>query len=195
MGGAARRPGHPNGVDLDTWRVGPGGDDAVWTGRIVPEKAPHLAIDAARLAGLPLRLLGPIHDVNYFDEQVGPRLGRDIEYLGHGSAATVAEIVGRSGVAVITPTWEEPFGLVVAEALACGTPVAGFARGALPELVDPDTGVLVSAGDVAALAQAMTAATRLDRSACRRRAVDRFSATRMVDDYERWFAELIASWS
>lgn len=185
----------PNGVDLDAWRFGPGGDAAVWTGRIVPEKAPHLAIDAARLAGLPLRLLGPVHDVNYFDQQVRPRLGRGIEYLGHGATAEVAAIVGQSGVAVVTPTWEEPFGLVVAEALACGTPVAGFARGALPELVDPATGVLVTPGDVAELAEAMTAAARLDRSACRRRAIESFSATRMVDDYETWFGELIASWS
>jgi len=182
-----------NGVDLDTWQLGPGGDAAVWTGRLVPEKAPHLAIDAARLAGVALRLLGPIHDENYFVEQIQPRLGGDIEYLGHGSAAEVAAIVGRSSVAVVTPAWEEPFGLVVAEALACGTPVAGFARGALPELLDSSTGVLAAPGHVVELAAAITTAARLERADCRSRATERFSSIRMVSDYEDWFDELIAA--
>lgn len=181
-----------NGVDPDTWRYGDGGDGAVWTGRIVPEKAPHLAIDAARVAGMPLRLLGPVHDQSYFDDQVRGRLGGEIEYLGHASAVDVAAIVGQSSVAVVTPIWEEPFGLVVAEALACGTPVAGFARGALPELLDPATGVLATPADVDELAAAMIAAARLARPDCRARAVERFSAARMVDDYEEWFGQLIA---
>ncbi|MET0460984.1 MAG: glycosyltransferase, partial [Ilumatobacteraceae bacterium] len=180
-----------NGVDLGAWRPGPGGPAAVWSGRVVPEKGPHLAIDAARLAGLPLRLVGPRHDDRYFADEIQPRLGDGIEYLGHLSSTEVADVVGRSCVAVVTPRWEEPFGLVVAEALACGTPVAGFARGALPELVDDRTGVLVAPDDVGALAGAMVAAATLSRQHCRDVAAARFFSTVMVVAYESWFAVLI----
>jgi len=182
----------PNGVDLRSWRQGPGGTGAVWTGRLVAEKAPHLAIDAARLAGMPLRLLGPAHDPAYFDGMIRPRLGGSVEYLGHGTVAELADAVGSAAVAVVTPTWDEPFGLVVAEALACGTPVAGFAMGALVELVDSSTGRLARCGDVAGLADAMRAAAELDRDGCRARAREHFSVERMVDGYESWFAELLA---
>lgn len=182
-----------NGVDRDLWKVGPGGTHAVWSGRIVAEKAPHLAIDAARLNGVPLRLIGPIHDDRYFDEHVRPRLGDGVEYLGHLVAAQVADIVGRSGVAVVTPTWEEPFGLVVAEALSCGTPVAAFACGAIPELLDARTGVLAPPGDVPGLASAMLTASTLRRADCRAVAETRFSAVAMIDAYESWFDEVIAA--
>ena len=180
-----------NGVDLAAWRPGPGGPGAVWSGRLVPEKAPHLAIDAARLAGLALRLVGPCHDDRYFADEIAPRLGDGIDYLGHLSTAQVADVVGRSRVAVVTPRWEEPFGLVVAEALACGTPVAGFARGALPELVDDRSGVLAGPDDVPGLARAMLEAATLSRDACRDTAVARFCSGVMVDAYESWFADLI----
>jgi len=180
-----------NGVDLHVWRPGPGGDGAAWTGRIVAEKAPHLAIDACRAAGISLRLMGPVHDVDYFATQIRPRLGAGINYLGHGDVADVVALVGSSAVALVTPSWEEPFGLVVPEALACGTPVAGFHRGTLPDLLDVDTGVLAPADDVDALAAALLQAATLDRRTCRARAEVRFSAEVMVDAYEAWFEELV----
>jgi glycosyltransferase involved in cell wall biosynthesis len=89
--------------------------------------------------------------------------------------------------------WDEPFGLVVAEALACGTPVAAFARGALVELLDDDTGRLAPADDLAGLARAIGEATVLDRDACRRGAERRFSAGAMTDGYESWFQTLLAA--
>ncbi|CAN5855261.1 MAG: glycosyltransferase [Ilumatobacteraceae bacterium] len=180
-----------NGVDLNVWRAGEGGEGAVWTGRIVPEKAPHLAIEACRRAGVPLRIMGPIHDVAYYDDFIAPRLGPDTTYLGHGTAADVADVVGRSSVAVVTPTWQEPFGLVVAEALACGTPVAAFACGALPDLVDADTGVLAPADDVEALSAALLQAATLDRATCRSRAEARYSSHGMIDAYDQWFAAVV----
>ena len=84
----------------------------------------------------------------------------------------------------------EPFGLVAAEALACGTPVAGYDRGALSEIVDPETGVLCTAGDVDELATAMAQAATRDRHVVRRRACERFSLDRMVDDYERTYVQM-----
>lgn len=182
-----------NGVDLDQWKLGPGGVAAVWTGRIVPEKAPHLAIDAARLAGVPMRLFGPVHHRSYFDEMVAPRVGGDITYEGHVPLVEVAAAVAQSSVAVVTPAWDEPFGLVVPEALACGTPVAAFARGAMAELIDERTGALVAPDDVVALAEAITVASGRDRETCRQVAVERFSAGTMVDAYEATFDAALAT--
>lgn len=181
-----------NGVDLQQWRAGPGGPGAAWWGRMVPEKAPHLAIDAARRAGVALTLMGPVHDQAYFDQQVQPRLGTDVVYAGHLPVAETAAVVGRSGVAIVTPAWDEPFGLVVAEAMACGTPVVAFDRGAMSELIDDATGRVVPPGAVEELAAAVGVATRLDRDACRRRAEQRFSSDVMADGYESWFQTLLA---
>lgn len=180
-----------NGVDLVRWPVGAGGPDAVWSGRIVPEKAPHEAVDAARLAGMRLVLAGPILDAAYFRQYLAPRLhGDDVTYAGHLSQRSLAALVGSSALAVVTPAWDEPYGLVAAEAMSCGTPVAAYARGALPELVTQDTGRLARPGDVPMLAAAMQLASGQDRKAVRNHAVTHLSLERMVDDYERIYADL-----
>jgi glycosyltransferase involved in cell wall biosynthesis len=98
--------------------------------------------------------------------------------------------VGRAAVAVVSPEWDEPYGLVVAEALACGTPVAAFARGGIPEIIDETCGVLARPGDVAELAASIRAAAGLDRRAARVRARAHCSVRAMVDGYERVFAEI-----
>ncbi|MBC9226557.1 glycosyltransferase [Aeromicrobium sp. 636] len=179
-----------NGVDVDRWQQGAGGGPAIWSGRIVPEKGPHLAIDAARLAGMPLVLAGPSLDRAYFDAEIAPRLGGDVTYLGHLDHDHLRREVAAARVAVVTPTWDEPYGLVAAEALACGTPVAAFARGALPEIVDETVGALAVPDDVADLARAMEHAAGLDRSHVRRVAVERCSISVMVDRYEQLYDQL-----
>jgi glycosyltransferase involved in cell wall biosynthesis len=174
-----------NGVDLDHWRPGPGGPALVWSGRLTAEKGPHLAIDAAVLAGRDLVLAGPVSDRRYFEAEVRPRLSLPgITYAGHLDRGALARLVGRSAAALVTPCWDEPYGLVVAEALACGTPVCGFGRGALPELLDARTGRLVAPGDVRALAAAIEPTTALSRADARARAVSACSVDRMVDGYE-----------
>jgi glycosyltransferase involved in cell wall biosynthesis len=180
----------PNGVDTTRWPAGPGGDTAVWSGRLVPEKAPHDAIDAARRAGVPLVLAGPALDPDYFRSAVEPRLGGDVTYAGHLHQAELAELVGHSAVAVVTPAWDEPYGLVAAEAISCGTPVAAYARGAMPEVVDRECGRLAVPGDIDMLATAIRDAARLDRSAVRRHAVEHLSLTRMVEQYEALYARM-----
>ena len=153
-----------NGVDLEAWPQGPGGSGAVWCGRMVREKAPHLAIRAARMAGLPIRLAGPVSDAAYYRDVVEPLLGRDAVHVGHLDHAALATELGAAAVALMTPEWDEPFGLAAVEAMATGTPVAAFARGGLPAIVGPAAGRLAPPGDVPALADAALAAARLPRA-------------------------------
>ncbi len=179
-----------NGIDLARWPCGPGGKRAIWSGRITPEKAPHLALDACHKAQIGLDIAGPVVDRHYFDTAVAPRLSDDDRYLGHLEHDQLAAAVGHAAVAVVSPDWDEPYGLVVAEALACGTPVAAFARGGIPEIVDESCAVLASPGDVAELADSIGAAIRLDRRAARIRAEDQCSVRAMVEGYERVFAQV-----
>jgi glycosyltransferase involved in cell wall biosynthesis len=176
----------PNGIDLVhfPYQATPHPDRyLVWYGRIVPEKGLHAAIDAARLAGLPLRIAGPISDADYYAREIAPRLGADAVHVGHLDHSALARLVGGAIAALCTPCWEEPYGLVVAEALACGTPVAAYARGGIPEILSDSCGVLAQPDDVAALAHAAIQAIALPRAAARRRAEQICDADRMVDAY------------
>jgi glycosyltransferase involved in cell wall biosynthesis len=171
----------PNAVDPAQWPLGRGSDDWVWFGRVVPEKAPHLAIAAARAAGRRLTIAGRVGDVGYFTTTIAPELDDDVRYAGALGPADLARLVGSAGCALVTPEWEEPFGLVIPEALMTGTPVAAFGAGGIPEVADDMPGTAVVArGDVEGLSAAAdrltaqgtdTAARRSIRNAAR----DRFS--------------------
>lgn len=179
----------PNGIDVARWPVGDGGGPLVWFGRIAPEKGTHHAIDAARLAGLPLVLAGPRSDPAYYETEVAPRLrSPGVTHAGHLSHAELATVLGGATAVLVTPCWEEPYGLVVAEAMACGTPVCAFDRGGIGELVDDTSGRLVAPGDVAGLAHAAQEVARLDREAVRDHAVRRCSLDAMTDRYEALYA-------
>jgi glycosyltransferase involved in cell wall biosynthesis len=181
-----------NGVDTTVWTAGPGGDDLVWVGRVVPEKAPHEAIRIALESGRPIRLAGPVGDADYFHSAVEPLLGPTVEYLGHLGVPALRELVGSSAALVVTPEWDEPYGLVAAESLACGTPVVGYRRGGLSEFVAPHCGVLVEPGDVAGAAAAVDAVCALDRRGCREHAESSCSLDTMVDAYVAHYGRLTA---
>ena len=173
-----------NGIDLSKWDFHLHGDgSAVWIGRITPTKGTGDAARAARRAGVRLRIYGVIEHRDYFDSEVAPYLDGDITYEGHLDQSDLQTRIGQASVALFTPCWNEPFGLVAAEAMACGVPIAGFARGAAVEVVGP-AGSLVDEGDVEGLAQAISTASRLDRKAVRQRVVDMFSIDAMIDGYE-----------
>ena len=185
----------PNAVDLELWKPrGSKSGYAIWSGRIVPEKGLHLAIDAAKVAQIPLRIAGPISDFQYYEACIRPRLDECATYLGHLSRPMLAQEVASASVAVVTPRWEEPFGLVVAEAIASGTPVAGFSRGALVELVTPDIGVLADPEDVLGLGRAILSARELSTSRCRAVAQSRWSFDDHVSRYERALSKVAHPW-
>jgi glycosyltransferase involved in cell wall biosynthesis len=184
----------PNAIDGDRWRLGPGGRDLVWFGRIVPEKGLHLAVQAARLTGRTLRIAGRVGDVPYFQRHIRPFLGDGAEYLGPLAQPRLAQLVGESACALVTPLWEEPFGLVVAEAMATGTPVAAFDTGGISEVAGTASAArLVPMGDVEALAEAAEQLARSRRGSGQRRrqtraeAVARFSLERRVAELETVF--------
>ncbi|MFS0737433.1 glycosyltransferase [Sphingomonas sp. 1P06PA] len=180
-----------NGIDVDRWRFRPTGNGrAVWAGRITPNKGTAIAAQAARTAGIPLDIYGPIDCQTYFDDQVAPLLGGDCRYHGHLGSDALVDAIGAASVMLATPMWDEPFGLVAAEAMACGVPVAAIDRGAIREVAG-DAGAFATA-DPDALAQAIHRAIGLPRAACRARVERHFSIAAMVAGYEAGYAAAIA---
>jgi len=183
-----------NGADPEQipFREAPEADLALVAGRIAPEKGTHLAIAAARRAGMRVALAGDVYDAVYFEEKVAPLLGPDVARLGAVPHHRLARLYGRAAVAVVSSLWEEPFGMVALEANLAGTPVAGFARGALPEVVGRAGGVLTGDTTVRGLRAAIVAATALDRRRVRAAAARRHPLDAMVERYRALYRELAA---
>ncbi|MGB3684690.1 MAG: glycosyltransferase [Ornithinimicrobium sp.] len=184
-----------NGVDPERFPFGPGGSSLVWVGRLVPDKGADVAIAAARRAGHCLKLIGPISDPEWFRSIVQPVLDDNIRYVGHLDQADCARIVGASSALLVTPRWEEPFGLVAAEAALTGTPVVAIRRGGLAEVVRSPIGILVTprTTDTATcdgLVAAITSATALSREEVSRSARQRFGAETMARAYEEIYSTL-----
>ena len=183
-----------NGIDPVAWPFQAQGDgSAVWCGRIARVKGPHHAVAAARRAGLPLTLFGPIEEPDYWQAELAPQLGGPIRYGGHRDGAALARAVGRASVFLFTPCWNEPFGLVAVEAMACGLPVAGFRMGAAEETVG-EAGSLVPVADEAALARAIGAALAIPRTLPRARVLRLFTRDLWLDRCEALYAQARAPW-
>ena len=188
-----------NAVATDDFSAGPGGDDVAWAGRLVPEKGADLAVRAARRAGRVLRLFGPIGDPEWFEQCLRPLLGADASYEGHLNHIEMAEAFGAAAVTLVTPRWEEPFGLVAVESALTGTPVLAIAKGGLAEVVNEHMGRVLAPRNndeetITALAGSLDEVVALPRATVREQALARFNIDRMVADYEHSYERAIASW-
>ncbi|HEY2044468.1 MAG TPA: glycosyltransferase family 4 protein [Jatrophihabitans sp.] len=181
-----------HGIDLDMLPFSPEpGNDLVVFGRVHPDKGTADAIAIARRTGRRLIICGIVQDERYFATEVQPHIdGEQIVFLGAVGPVARAEILGSAAALVHPIHFDEPFGLSVVEAMACGTPVVAYRRGSMAEVVDEGvTGYL--AEDVASAADAVELAVRLDRAAVHARAAQRFGVERMVDDYLRTYADIL----
>jgi glycosyltransferase involved in cell wall biosynthesis len=182
-----------HGIDLSALPVNiyPGHDLVVF-GRIHPDKGTADAIEIARQAGRRLVICGIVQDERYFAEQVRPHVDGDrVCYLGSVGPAQRAEVLGSAAVLLHPIHFDEPFGLSVVEAMACGTPVIAYRRGSMAEVVDVGvTGYL--ADDLESAVLAIDDAVALDRMAVHARAADRFGAARMVSQYCDVYAGMLA---
>ena len=183
-----------HGIDLRVlpFRASPG-DQLVSFGRIHPDKGTADAIEIARRAGRRLVICGIVQDERYFADAVEPHVdGDQVVFLGSVGPQRRADVLGNAAALLHPIHFDEPFGLSVAEAMACGTPVVAYRRGSMAELIDEGvTGYL--AHDIDSAVAAVRMAVQLDREHVRARAVARFGADRMVGDYLRTYNELLRS--
>jgi glycosyltransferase involved in cell wall biosynthesis len=167
-------------------------DYVCFLGRLAPVKGPHLAIAAARRAGVRLKLAGEIQPVfrEYWERQVAPEIdGDQIEYVGEADHQLKNELLANARALLFPIQWDEPFGLVMIESMACGTPVLALRGGSVEEVVcDGESGWICD--DVDELAQ-WAVDPRIEPHDCRRYVERRFSIDRMVADYETLYRELI----
>jgi UDP-glucose:tetrahydrobiopterin glucosyltransferase len=171
------------------------GDGAVFAGRLSPEKGAAEAIEIALAAGIRIDVYGDSYDAGYTREQIDPRRAEPGVCIHRGVPRTALwEIMAGAAVVLCPARWDEPFGMVAAEAQACGTPVVAFRRGALSEIiVDGLTGLMVAPDDISAATDAVTRATELSRSACREHAESDLDLELSLDAHEQLYRRVASA--
>jgi glycosyltransferase involved in cell wall biosynthesis len=184
-----------HGIPEHMLHLGPGGRDyLLFIGRIAPSKRPDRAIEIARAAGLPLKIAAKVDDVflDYFRETVEPHIdGHDVEFIGEVADAEKQDLFGQARAMLFPIDWNEPFGLVMIESMACGTPVVAWDMGSVGEVIDHGvTGYRVRS--VEAAIDAVATVDKLDRAEIRRVFERRFTAARMAKEYVGLYEQLLA---
>ncbi len=185
-----------NGIDVESFPLRTDKDDyLLFLGRISEEKGTHLAIDVARAIGRRLVIAGKVDraDVDYYERMVAPRVdGTLVSYVGEADANQKRDLFARASCLLHPVTWPEPFGLVMAEAMACGTPVVGLRLGSIPEVIrHGETGFVVDTVDE--MVEAVRYVGSIDPHRCREHVLTMFSSERMSSEYERLFRQITAS--
>jgi glycosyltransferase involved in cell wall biosynthesis len=166
-------------------------DDLLYFGRIHHDKGCWEAIQIAKKSGRKLQIAGIIQDEGYFRDKIEPELNDQIEYIGHAGPEKRKQLLGKAYALLHPINFNEPFGMSVAEAMLCGTPVIAFNKGSMPELiVDKKTGFLVNGIDEAA--DAVNQIGQLNRADCYEWAKSQFSCEKMVDDYFRLYQQILS---
>jgi glycosyltransferase involved in cell wall biosynthesis len=183
-----------NGIDVATYPYQEAKEDWVlFVGRFNEDKGPHVAIDAARAAGRRIVVAGKLiepAEEEFFELEIRPRLGPDATYVGEIDAAQKRELYAKASCLLFPVTWPEPFGLVMIEAMACGTPVVALDSGSVPEVVvDGTTGVICTLPEE--LPAAIEKAQRLRASDCRAHVASAFDLAKMAEGYEHVYRQLI----
>jgi glycosyltransferase involved in cell wall biosynthesis len=184
-----------HGLDASDFPFGDGsGGYCLFLGRMSPDKGAHRAIEAAKKAGVPLKMAAKMREAwefEYFDANVKPHLSQDVQYLGEVPHEEKLELLAGARALLFPIRWNEPFGMVMIEALACGTPVLAFPEGAAPEVVeDGRTGFLCH--DETDMAEAIDRVGELDRRTCRAAVEGYFSTERMVNEHLALFEEVLS---
>ncbi len=166
----------------------------LFAGRIAPEKGVEAAMQIAGLAGHRLLIAGGIYDPAYYKERIMPELeraGERVTYLGQLEHAQLWQLMGQVRGLLFPIEWDEPFGLVAVEAMAAGTPVIAFRRGAVEEIIRAgETGFLVEAGNCAQAAALVDKLPSLSRARCRAHVEQHFSFEHMLDEHERVYVSI-----
>jgi glycosyltransferase involved in cell wall biosynthesis len=184
-----------HGLDVEEFPVGGGqGGYFLFLGRMSPDKGAHRATEIAFKAGVPLIMAAKMREPwehRYFDRNVRPYLNDDIRYVGEVPHEEKLELLANARGLIFPIRWNEPFGMVMIEAMACGTPVLAFPEGAAPEVVqDGTTGFLCA--DEAEMVDAIGRIDQIDRAACRASVEDYFSTDRMVREHIELFEKILA---
>ena len=186
-----------NAIAVDRFKFHPQSDSEApylaFLGRMGKVKGPHLAIEIAKRSGWKLKMAGKVDFRNeaFFKAEVEPHIdGEQIQFIGEADHDTKNELMGKAAATLFPIDWEEPFGLVMPESMASGTPVIALNRGSVPEVVqDGKTGFVCQS--IEACAAAVDRISEIDRQACRTYVENRFATTRMVDDYESVYRQLL----
>lgn len=187
-----------NGIDTESHRFYAQPDSTpylAFLGRISPEKGTHIAIEIAKKSGVPLKMAGKVDrvDVEYFESEIKPHIdGKHIEYLGEANHFEKNALLGGARAMLFPITWREPFGLVMTESMAAGTPVIAKPLGSVPEVIaDGKTGFLCDSVDD--FVDAIQRLGEIDRSECRAHVEDSFSIKSMVDGYLDVYRQVMRS--
>lgn len=180
-----------HGIRLDEFPFdAEGSDDLLFFGRMHPDKGAKEAIHVAQATGRRLDLYGIVQDQGYFEREVKPHLNDRIVYHGPVGGEARLKALGSARALLHLISFDEPFGLSVVEAMACGTPVIAINRGSMPELITPETGVLVGSADEGIAA--VDRVTQINRAACRQRIVNHFSVEAMADKYIALYERILS---